>query len=129
MTGPYDLYDYSSATVGVGLHLSASDLVIPDRRARGLPAQSSTTPRRSSGTSLTLPNAIAESRGHPPPSRRSWNNRDRPFLLESRLRDLGARFEAADNWADHVVVDRRLVTGQNPQSSGSAAREVIRLLS
>jgi putative intracellular protease/amidase len=52
-----------------------------------------------------------------------------PFLLESRLRDLGARFEAADNWADHVVVDGRLVTGQNPQSSGSAAREVIRLLS
>jgi len=52
-----------------------------------------------------------------------------PFLLESRLRDLGARFEVADKWADHVVVDGRLVTGQNPQSSGSAAREVIRLLS
>lgn len=52
-----------------------------------------------------------------------------PFLLESRLRDLGARFETADNWADHVVVDGHLITGQNPQSSGSAAREVIRLLS
>lgn len=52
-----------------------------------------------------------------------------PFLLESRLRELGAHFETADNWADHVVVDGHLVTGQNPQSSGSAAREVIRLLS
>ena len=52
-----------------------------------------------------------------------------PFLLESRLRDLGARVEVADKWADHVVVDGRLVTGQNPQSSGSAARAVIRLLS
>lgn len=52
-----------------------------------------------------------------------------PFLLESRLRDLGAHFETADNWTDHVVVDGRLITGQNPQSSGSAAREVIRLLS
>jgi putative intracellular protease/amidase len=52
-----------------------------------------------------------------------------PFLLESRLRDLGARFEVADKWADHVVVDGHLVTGQNPQSSGSAARAVIRLLS
>jgi putative intracellular protease/amidase len=52
-----------------------------------------------------------------------------PFLLESRLRDLGARFETADNWADHVVVDGHIVTGQNPQSSGSAAREVIKLLS
>lgn len=52
-----------------------------------------------------------------------------PFLLESRLRDLGARFEAADNWADHVVVDGHLITGQNPQSSGSAAQQVIRLLS
>lgn len=52
-----------------------------------------------------------------------------PFLLESRLRDLGARFETADKWADHVVVDGHIVTGQNPQSSGSAAREVIKLLS
>lgn len=52
-----------------------------------------------------------------------------PFLLESRLRELGAKVEIADNWADHVVVDGHLVTGQNPQSSGHAAQAVINLLS
>jgi putative intracellular protease/amidase len=48
-----------------------------------------------------------------------------PFLLESRLRELGAEFVAASNWSDHVVVDGNLITGQNPQSSGSAAKAVI----
>jgi len=52
-----------------------------------------------------------------------------PFLLESRLRELGAKVETAENWEDHVVVDGHLVTGQNPQSSGRAAEAVINLLS
>jgi len=52
-----------------------------------------------------------------------------PFLLETRLRELGAQFVPAENWQDNVVIDDRLVTGQNPQSSASAARAVIRLLS
>ncbi len=52
-----------------------------------------------------------------------------PFLLEDRLRALGARFVPAENWQDNVVVDGNLVTGQNPQSSASAARAVIELLS
>ncbi len=51
-----------------------------------------------------------------------------PFLLESRLRELGAEFEAASNWSDHVIVDGKLITGQNPQSSGSAANAVIEAL-
>lgn len=51
-----------------------------------------------------------------------------PFLLESKLRELGAHFVPAANWQDNVVVDGKLVTGQNPQSSGSAARAVIGLL-
>ncbi|MBO2946188.1 type 1 glutamine amidotransferase domain-containing protein [Paenibacillus sp. F411] len=51
-----------------------------------------------------------------------------PFLLETRLRELGANVIVKDNWADHVVVDGRLVTGQNPQSTESAAREVVKLL-
>ena len=51
-----------------------------------------------------------------------------PFLLESRLREQGAAFVPAEDWADNVVVDGKLVTGQNPQSSGSAADAVIRLL-
>jgi putative intracellular protease/amidase len=51
-----------------------------------------------------------------------------PFLLESRLRELGAQFEPAPNWQEHVVVDGKLVTGQNPQSSAAAAEAVIKLL-
>ena len=51
-----------------------------------------------------------------------------PFLLESRLRELGARFVAADNWANNTIVDGNLITGLNPQSSGSAADEMIKLL-
>ena len=51
-----------------------------------------------------------------------------PFLLESKLRELGAEFVPADDWQDNVIVDGTLVTGQNPQSSGSAAAKVIKLL-
>lgn len=51
-----------------------------------------------------------------------------PFLLEQRLREQGAEFATAADWADNIVVDGRLVTGQNPQSSGSAADAVIGLL-
>jgi putative intracellular protease/amidase len=52
-----------------------------------------------------------------------------PFLLESRLREQGATFIPADDWQDNVIVDDNLVTGQNPQSSASAALAVIQLLS
>jgi len=51
-----------------------------------------------------------------------------PFLLEDRLRKNGALFEAAPKWANHVVVDGRLVTGQNPQSGESAAVKVTELI-
>jgi putative intracellular protease/amidase len=39
-----------------------------------------------------------------------------PFLLETELRALGARFEATANFEAHAVRDGRLVTGQNPRS-------------
>ncbi len=55
-------------------------------------------------------------------------DRAMPFLLESRLREQGAQFAPAEDWADNVVVDGKLVTGQNPQSSGSAADAVLALL-
>lgn len=51
-----------------------------------------------------------------------------PFLLETKLRELGARVVARPNWSDHVEQDGRLITGQNPQSSGAAARAVIEAL-
>lgn len=57
--------------------------------------------------------------------RRTGLQDDMPFLLETRLRERGGDFEAAEPFSDHTVVDGRLITGQNPASSVSAARAVI----
>lgn len=51
-----------------------------------------------------------------------------PFLLETRLRELGANFVTGANWSDHIQVDGHLITGQNPQSTISVAKEVIKQL-
>lgn len=51
-----------------------------------------------------------------------------PFKLESRLRELGGRFEKASNWASFAVRDGTLVTGQNPASSARVAQLVLQAL-
>ena len=51
-----------------------------------------------------------------------------PFLLEDRLRELGADFIAQPLWSDHVERDGYLITGQNPQSGISTAKAVIEAL-
>lgn len=51
-----------------------------------------------------------------------------PFLLASTLNRRGAHHQQAANWADNVVVDGRLITGQNPQSAaslGEALRDAL----
>jgi putative intracellular protease/amidase len=48
-----------------------------------------------------------------------------PFLLETRLHDLGAIIEKAPNFQPFAVVDGNLITGQNPASSEKVARLVI----
>ncbi|RIJ69556.1 type 1 glutamine amidotransferase domain-containing protein [Nakamurella silvestris] len=48
-----------------------------------------------------------------------------PFLLQSRLTSLGAVHSSAPNWAEHVVTDGRLVTGQNPASAAGVATAAI----
>lgn len=48
-----------------------------------------------------------------------------PFLLATRLEELGARYEHGPMWQPHVVRDGRLVTGQNPASSAGVARAVL----
>ena len=48
-----------------------------------------------------------------------------PFLVEDELMGLGAIFEKVRNWQPHAVVDGRLVTGQNPASSTSAAHALL----
>ncbi|WP_212960276.1 type 1 glutamine amidotransferase domain-containing protein [Cohnella xylanilytica] len=53
---------------------------------------------------------------------------DLPFLLESKIRDLGAIYVAAPNWTSHVEIDGNLITGQNPQSTVAVAEAVIERL-
>lgn len=51
-----------------------------------------------------------------------------PFLLESRLRELGAAYESVPAFTPHAVRDGRLVTGQNPMSSDAVARLTIEVI-
>lgn len=51
-----------------------------------------------------------------------------PFLLASTLRERGALHQSAPNWSRQVVVDGRLVTGQNPQSAGAVGAALRELL-
>lgn len=51
-----------------------------------------------------------------------------PFLLETELKNHGAIHHAAANWSNHVEVDGRLVTGQNPASAAAVGEAVVKLL-
>jgi putative intracellular protease/amidase len=51
-----------------------------------------------------------------------------PFLLETRLKELGGRYERGPMWAPFAVSDTRLVTGQNPASSRKVAEETLAAL-
>lgn len=51
-----------------------------------------------------------------------------PYLLAATLNERGAQHQAGENWSDTVVVDGRLITGQNPQSArslGIALRDAL----
>ncbi|MGY2122723.1 type 1 glutamine amidotransferase domain-containing protein [Nocardia gipuzkoensis] len=50
------------------------------------------------------------------------------WLLQDRLVAIGADFREADPWTSNVVVDRTLITGQNPASSAAVADELLRKL-
>ena len=52
-----------------------------------------------------------------------------PFLVEDEMMKIGAVFSKVKNWGVHTVADGQLVTGQNPASSGPAARLLIDTLS
>jgi putative intracellular protease/amidase len=51
-----------------------------------------------------------------------------PFLVEDELKRLGAKFEKRPNWQPFSIVDGRLITGQNPASSTSAAQALLNLV-
>jgi len=48
-----------------------------------------------------------------------------PFLVEDMLRSNGSVYSKAPDWQSHVVIDGKLITGQNPASSAEAARAVL----
>jgi putative intracellular protease/amidase len=50
------------------------------------------------------------------------------WLLEDRLIALGVDYGAGEPFTPHVVVDRTLITGQNPASSEPLAQEVLKAL-
>ncbi|KAK0641743.1 DJ-1/PfpI family protein [Cercophora newfieldiana] len=50
-----------------------------------------------------------------------------PFLLEDKLKEGGGRFvKAEEPWGAKVVVDGRLVTGQNPASAKGVGEAVVK---
>ncbi|SHL03049.1 Putative intracellular protease/amidase [Roseovarius marisflavi] len=51
-----------------------------------------------------------------------------PFLVEDMLGANGATYQKGPDWGSFVVVDGKLVTGQNPASSEEAARKLLSLL-
>merc|ERR1712173_19097 len=51
-----------------------------------------------------------------------------PFRMETLLKDRGAKFQCAKNWACNVEVSDRLITGQNPASASATAQAVIEAL-
>jgi putative intracellular protease/amidase len=51
-----------------------------------------------------------------------------PFLLESRLKEQGGTPQMVEAFQPQVVVDRQLITGQNPASSIPTAEAVIHAL-
>jgi putative intracellular protease/amidase len=48
-----------------------------------------------------------------------------PFMLETKLIERGAKFEKSGLWQNHVVVDQRVVTGQNPASAKSVGLQLL----
>jgi putative intracellular protease/amidase len=50
------------------------------------------------------------------------------WLLQDRLTEAGVQVREGEPWAANIVVDRNLVSGQNPASSAGVAAEVLKKL-
>ncbi|KGJ90537.1 type 1 glutamine amidotransferase domain-containing protein [Thalassotalea sp. ND16A] len=55
----------------------------------------------------------------------SWARNNYPFLLEDKIADVGGLYSAKGKNQVHVVVDRRLITGQNPASALPMAKRLL----
>ncbi|PCH41499.1 class I glutamine amidotransferase-like protein [Wolfiporia cocos MD-104 SS10] len=55
--------------------------------------------------------------------------KDIPFLVEDRIKELGGTYEkAAEPWGERVIVDGRLITGQNPASAKGVGEAIHKAL-
>jgi len=57
-----------------------------------------------------------------------YASEDVPFRLETALVAEGARFESTAVWQPKIVLDGRLMTGQNPASAGPLAQAIVEAL-
>jgi len=48
-----------------------------------------------------------------------------PFLVEDELKAQGGIYSKTEDWGVHIVTDGLLITGQNPASSGPAAKALL----
>ncbi|KAG8717174.1 hypothetical protein FRC11_003818 [Ceratobasidium sp. 423] len=56
--------------------------------------------------------------------------KDVPFLLETRIKELGGKYEkAAEAWGPKVLVDGHVITGQNPASAKGVGEAILKALS
>jgi len=52
-----------------------------------------------------------------------------PWYVEAALKNRGAIFDGGDAaWVSHVVIDRNLITAQNPGSTDAAAYAMLKRL-
>jgi len=51
-----------------------------------------------------------------------------PFLLEDELKSKGGNYSKGDDWHPFAITDGNLITGQNPASSDSVAKAVLKKL-
>ena len=51
-----------------------------------------------------------------------------PFMLETELKKRGCLFEKSGLWKSHVIVDHRIITGQNPQSALEVGKAILQEL-
>lgn len=51
-----------------------------------------------------------------------------PWTPEGKMKEIGAEYSAKGDWQPHTLVDGKLITGQNPQSSEGVAQKVIEAL-
>ncbi|WP_409282867.1 type 1 glutamine amidotransferase domain-containing protein [Pseudomonas putida] len=48
-----------------------------------------------------------------------------PYLVETDLKERGARYTKTSDWGDYSVQDDLVITGQNPASSAAVAKKIL----